>query len=298
MSKPDLSIIIISYNTKKITKDCLDSMLKSLKKSTLNYEIIVIDNHSIDRSLQLLREYSSNYSNIRIIENKENLGFGKANNQGVKIAKSDYILFLNSDILVLNDAIEKLYNFYRQNENMINFLGSKLLNKDMTSQPSCGPFYTLSIVFGWIFLRGDLWNLTRYSPNELKEVDWISGACVMTKKIYLKNINGFDENIFMYIDEIDLLYRAKIKGYRVFFYPEARFIHLGSASSGKRKFPVIQAYRGLLYFYKKHYSYSSLLLLKIMLKLKASIGLVIGQIFNNKYLKETYGKAYQMVKMV
>ncbi|OGK14012.1 hypothetical protein A2859_00280 [Candidatus Roizmanbacteria bacterium RIFCSPHIGHO2_01_FULL_37_16b] len=236
-------------------------------------------------------------NDLRIIENKKNLGFGKANNQAVELASSDYILFLNSDILVLDSAIKELYKFYKQNENMINFLGGKLLNKDMSQQASCGPFYTLPIVFAALFLRGDYYSLTRYSPNKLKEVDWISGACILTKKQYLQSINGFDENIFMYMDEIDLLYRAKMKNYRVFFYPNARFIHLGSASSGERKYPILQVFKGLIYFYKKHYSAPKLILLKIMLKLKARVGLTLGNLFNNAYLKETYGKALKLVEV-
>ena len=296
MKKYDLSIIITSYNTREITRNCLDSILKSLKKSSLNYEIIVVDNASSDNSVKLLEGLRVN--GLRVIKNIKNLGFGKANNQGVKTAQSDYILFLNSDIIILEDAIDKLYKFYKQNENTINFLGGKLLNKDMSPQPSCGPFYTLPVIFAALFLRGDYWGLTRYSPKTLKEVDWISGACILSKKQYLNSINGYDETIFMYMDEIDLLYRAKNFGHRVFFYPDARFIHLGSASSQSRKYPILQVYSGLLYFYKKHYSTSSQFLLKIMLKLKAAISLAVGQILNNKYLKETYGKAYQMVKLV
>ena len=295
MKKYDLSIIITSYNTREITRNCLDSILKSLKKSSLNYEIIVVDNASLDDSVKMLKSLRIN--DLRIIENKKNLGFGKANNQAVELASSDYILFLNSDILVLDSAIKELYKFYKQNENMINFLGGKLLNKDMSQQASCGPFYTLPIVFAALFLRGDYYSLTRYSPNKLKEVDWISGACILTKKQYLQSINGFDENIFMYMDEIDLLYRAKMKNYRVFFYPNARFIHLGSASSGERKYPILQVFKGLIYFYKKHYSAPKLILLKIMLKLKARVGLTLGNLFNNAYLKETYGKALKLVEV-
>ena len=296
MKKYDLSIIITSYNTREITRNCLDSILKSLKKSSLNYEIIVVDNGSNDGSIKMLETLSVN--ELRVIKNKKNLGFGKANNHAVELASSNYILFLNSDIIVLDSAIEELYKFYKQNENMINFLGGKLLNKDMTPQPSCGPFYSLPVIFAALFLRGDYWGLTRYSPKTLKEVDWISGACILSKKQYLNSINGYDETIFMYMDEIDLLCRAKKLGYRVFFYPDARFIHLGSASSQSRKYPILQVFNGLLYFYKKHYSTSSQFLLKIMLKLKAAIGLTVGQILNNKYLKETYAKAYQMVKLV
>ncbi|MBI4226561.1 glycosyltransferase family 2 protein [Candidatus Roizmanbacteria bacterium] len=165
----------------------------------------------------------------------------------------------------------------------------------MSLQPSCGPFYTLPVIFGALFLRGDYWGLTRYSPNKVKEVDWISGACILTKKQYLTSIEGFDENIFMYMDEVDLLYRAKKQGYSVFFYPKAEFIHLGSASSGERKYPILQVFKGLSYFYKKHHTAPEQIILRFMLKLKAVIWLIMGYIFNNTYLKETYGKALKLV---
>jgi len=301
MSKFDLSIIIVSYNTKKITLNCTKSIIKSLKKSYLKHEIIVFDNASNDNSIQAIKEFKTKIKNrnqeIILIKSKKNIGFGAANNKAAKIARSDYLLFLNSDIIVLNSAIEKLYNFYKQNEKSINFLGGKLLNKDGTSQPSCGPMYKLPMIFAHLFLRGDHWGLTRSSPNKLKEVDWISGACILTKKEYFEKVGGFDEKIFMYMEEIDLFYRAKKIGYKVFFYPEARFIHLGSQSSSGRTFPILQVYQGLVYFYKKHFSKFSLFILIIMLKLKALIGFLIGKIINHQYLTQTYAKAWQIAKM-
>jgi GT2 family glycosyltransferase len=301
MNQFDLSIIIISYNTEKITIDCLKSIIESLKNSSLKCEIIVVDNASKDNSVSSIKKLKSEIKNrnlkINLIENKENIGFGPANNQAVKLAKSDYLLFLNSDIIVLNASIEKLYNFYKQNEKLFNFLGGKLLNKDGTSQPSCGPMYTLPMIFAHLFLRGDYWGLTRYSPNKIKEADWISGACILTKKEYFEKLDGFDEKIFMYMEEIDLFYRAKKHGFKVFFYPEAQFIHLGSQSSAGRIFPILQVYQGLIYFYKKHFSQFSLFILIIMLKLKALIGFLIGKIINNQYLTQTYAKAWQISKM-
>lgn len=298
MLKPEieLSIIIISYNTKKITEDCIKSIETSLKQSPLSYEIIIIDNASTDGTIKLLTSLRVN--GLRVIQNKTNLGFAKANNQGVKEAKGKYILFLNSDIVVLDDAIEKLLTFYKQNELAIQFLGGKLLNKDKTPQPSCGPFYSLPVIFGALFLKGDYWGLTRSSPNTIKEVDWVSGACILTKKEYFEAIGGFDENIFMYMDEIDLLYRAKKKGYRVFFYPEAEFIHLGSASSGGRTYPILQVFRGFLYFYKKHHNTKlSLFLLKFMLQLKSWIAVSIGRLTRNSYLIKTYEEAQKLVQV-
>lgn len=293
MSSFNLSIIIISYNTQKITQDCLDSIYKTLNESKLAYEIIVVDNASNDGSVVMLKDYQKRHSNFKLIESHENLGFAKANNLGVKRAQGEYLLFLNSDIIVLDNAIDKLLKKIKQ-DNSINFLGGKLYNRDMTPQASCGPFYSLPIVFAALFLKGDYWGLTRFSPNNFREVDWVSGACILTKKEFFNKLNGFDEKIFMYMDEIDLLYRAKKHGFKVYFEPQAHFIHLGSASSDGRTYPIIQVYNGFTYFYKKHHSAFSLKTLKFMLKLKAVISILIGRAIKNNYLKETYEKALKL----
>lgn len=293
--KPELSIIIISYNTAEITKNCLESVVRSIKNK-INYEIIVVDNASSDKTISLLTDYELRITNLKLIKNDKNLGFAKANNQGVKVAKGKYILFLNSDIVVLEDAIAKLLDFFKTEENTIHFLGGKLLNKNLSPQPSCGPFYTLPVVFGALFLRGDYWGLTRSSPNKVKEVDWVSGACILTKKEHFYKVGGFDEKIFMYMDEIDLLFRAKKQAMKTFFYPDAKFIHLASASSGGKTYPILQVYRGFLYFYKTHCSRFELFFLKILLKLKALISLSVGKLTNNSYLKQTYEKAYRITE--
>ena len=101
----------------------------------------------------------------------------------------------------------------------------------------------------------------------------------------------------MYMEEIDLFYRAKKQGYKVFFYPEACFIHLGSASSTGRAYPISQVFKGLIYFYRKHRSPITLLLLKIMLQLKALAGLILGYVLGNTYLKKTYAKALEIAKL-
>ncbi len=298
-AKIELSIIIISYNTAPITRNCLDSIRKSLEKSPVGYEIIVVDNASTDKSLQMLETVKrAHITNMQLVINNKNVGFAKANNQATQIAQGKYLLFLNSDIVVLDNAIDTLLEFYKKNESEVHFLGGKLLNKDKTSQPSAGPFYTLPVVFAALFLRGDYWGLTRYSPDKTKEVDWVSGACILTKKDYFRKIHGFDEGIFMYMDEIDLLYRAKKTGYRVWFYPEAKFIHLGSASSAGRTYPILQVYKGFTYFYRKHYNNPvSIFLLKSMLQLKSIVALLIGKVTRNKYLTQTYEEAFRLAQM-
>ena len=302
---PELSIIVISYNTAKITLNCLNSIIKSID-NIINYEIIVIDNASTDSSQsqisklksQTLRIGGQNHNlNLKTIFNTLNLGFARANNQGVKIAKGKYILFLNSDIIVLDDAIAKLLNYFKQNENPIDFIGGKLFEKDgKTPQPSCGPFYSLPVIFGALFLKGDHWGLTRSSPDKIKKVDWVSGACILTTKEKFNKIQGFDEKIFMYMDEIDLLFRAKKAQMQTLFYPQAQFIHLASASSGGKTYPILQVYRGFIYFYKKHHSPPYIFFLKFLLKLKAVIALLIGRLTQNQYLIQTYEKALRLTQ--
>ncbi len=295
MKKIDLSIVIVSYNTKKITEDCLESINRSLTGTKIKYEIIIVDNGSHDGSAQLLETMSrDNHNNLVYKQTGQNLGFGKGTNLGVKISQGKYILLLNSDTIVLNRAIEKLYNFYIENEKHVHFLGAKLLNRDLTPQPSACRFFTLPVVFTTLLLKGDYWGLTRSSPNNFCQVDWISGACIMTTKKYFQRLGGFDKNIFMYMEEVDLLYRARKLGLNTYFYPDSQIIHFGSASSNGKTFPILQVYRGFIFFYKKHYSIFHLLILHLILKFKAMIAYLIGKIKGNQYLIETYEQAFRI----
>lgn len=295
MKTIDLSVVIVSYNTKKITKDCLASIKRSLTGTKIKYEIVVVDNGSRDGSGELLEKLSKDRTNCLIYKQTgENLGFGKGNNLGVKMANGKYILLLNSDTMVLNRAIEKLFEYYSEHEKEVHFLGAKLLNFDLSPQPSAGRFFSLPVVFATLLLKGDYWGLTRSSPNRFTQVDWISGACIMTTKKIFQKTGGFDEDIFMYMEEVDLLYRAKKSGLNTFFYPDAQIIHLGSASSNGKTFPILQVYRGFLFFYKKHYSLLALLGLRLILKIKATIAYLIGRIKGNRYLITTYGEALKI----
>jgi len=297
---PDLSIVIVSYNTRKITHQCIESIFKSFRsyksQDVPRFEIILIDNGSkIDDSPNYLLNYAKKHKSIVFIANESNIGFGPANNQAVKRAKGKYILFLNSDTVILKDALNKLFSFYQKNENTKHFVGPKLLNKDMTSQPSAAKFFTLPVIFATLFLRGDYWGLTRFSPKETRRVDWVSGAAIITKKEYFEKIGGFDENIFMYMEEVDLLYRANKLGFTTFFYHKSKLIHLGSASSNGRTYPIIQIYRGFIFFYKKHYPKLALFLLRFLLRLKAVVAWFFGYIIDNSYLKKTYEEAFHVV---
>ena len=279
-----ISIIIPSWNTKDLLRNCLKSLGSS-------YEIIVVDNNSTDGTVKMIEK---EFPYILLIKNKKNVGFGAANNQGMRKAKGDYLLLLNSDTIVKNRAPLVMAQ-YLKNNNDVGVVGPRLLNKDGTLQPSAGPFPDLKISFIMLFLEHWMGDLVRSSFKKTKEVDWVMGAAFMIKKEILNKVGFMDEGLFMYMDEVEWSFRIKKAGYKVVFYPQVEITHLGGASSKTgRKDPILNIYRGLIYFYKKHYSGWQLVILKIMLKLKATLSYLLGLILNNSYLKRTYAQAFKI----
>jgi GT2 family glycosyltransferase len=287
----DLSVVIVSYNTEKLLDDCLSSLFASFVRSSISLEVIVVDNISTDGTRLMLKK---KYPQVIAVLNNENVGFGRANNQGIRKAKGEYVLLLNSDTIIPKGEINKLYEFALQHPK--SFVGPKLLNIDKSPQTSCGPFFTLPVVFAVLFLKGDTTGITRWSPDKIQRVDWVSGACFIGRRRAFLDDLLFDEKIFMYMEEVDLFMRAKKRGYQVFFYPGSGIIHLGSGSStNKRTGPVLNIYKGLTYIYRKHYSPLARVLLKDLLKKKAILSVLIGYIAGSEYLKKTYAQAYRLV---
>lgn len=287
----DCSIIIPSYNTEALLKNCLDSIYKTCQGNAFSFEVIVVDNDSHDGTVRMIRK---DYRRVVLMKNSKNVGYGKANNQGIREAKGTYILLLNSDTIVEENAIRRLLEFTKTENDA--FVGAKLYNEDGSAQTSCGPFFTPWVVFASLFLKGDVIGLTRWSPERVTTVDWVSGACIMAKKDLFLNGLLFDEEIFMYMEEIDLLYRAKEKGYRTLFYPDSHVTHLGSGGSAEnRKKAIANIYRGIRYFYKKHYSENSYTIVQFILRIKARLGILIGMFTGNGNMKKTYEEAIQLV---
>ena len=286
----DLSIIIVSYNTKVLLKNCLDSIFQSLGAAPFSYEIIVVDNKSSDESVKLI----STYKKVTLLANDTNVGFGKANNQGAQKARGKTLLFLNSDIVVLDQAITKLFVYFKSlaHETIV---GGKLFNPDKTPQSSCGPKYSLQNIFIALFLKGDYLQITRYSPDTVTSVDWVMGACIMISKSTFNKLAGFDEGIFMYMEEIDLQFRAQKLGAKIYFYPEAGFIHVGHASSDGRASPIINVFRGFMYFYKKHGNYLENIILRALLVLKSVSAILLFSLLGKKYDRDIYIKALGLI---
>ena len=265
----ELSIITVNYKSADHLIECLRSIKENLKN--LEYEIIVIDNASGDRSVGKIQ---AAFSDIVLIENKTNLGFAKANNQGIRRSRGRYILLLNNDTVVLPNAVEAMVGVLKRSAD-IGIVGCRLLNPDKTPQQSFGS------AAGFI---GDLLQSTfsntlfANSSNPIvekilarlhrsgKKVGWVCGACMLCRRDSLEETGLLDENFFMYKEDMDLCISFRKKNWGIYYTPDAPIIHHLGASVFAKPFETAIEYRkSQLYFYKKHYGWMGLLCLKIYL---------------------------------
>lgn len=257
--KIDVSIIIPSFNTKDLTLACIDSIIKSIKD--LNYEIIVIDNASEDSSDIEILSLKSNIQNLNVIINKNNLGFSKAVNKGIKQSKGEYILILNSDTKVKGESISKLLEFARKTQDA-GVIGPRLVNKDGSDQPSCFRFPTIvgAIKEYWLGIKG---SFEKYIPvmnshSPFVGVDAVVGAAFLISPLALQKVGLFDERYFMYYEDIDYCRRVKQALLKVYYFPASELIHY-HGESGKnletlnyqwrRLIPSSKIYYGIIKYY-------------------------------------------------
>ena len=255
-----LSIIIVNYNTYSLTKQTIDSVINQL--IPFAYEIILVDNASTDGSIQQLKEdFNSQEEFIHIIINNSNLGFGRANNIGMKLSKGEYILLLNSDTVVGEDCLEKCLNQI-QDQVEVGALGCKVVLGDGSLDHACKRGFPTPKASLYYFLKLDRKNPMKYGlydalhlgEDEVGEVDALMGAFMLMPRKVLDEVGLFDEDYFMYGEDIDLCYRIKSAGYKVLYYPEARIIHYKGGSSKKRRTKVIYDFHHAMWiFYRKHY---------------------------------------------
>lgn len=250
-----LVIGIVNYNCIEHTLRLIDSIKKN--PPSCEYQIVILDNASKDRSKEFLRRLED----IKVIFKTENLGFGKGCNDIAWRTESEYILFLNPDVILTKNALDNLIKFMDNNKECA-ISGGKLLNLDGTIQYSCRRFPTLINVF---FGRENL--LTRFLPgnrftrnymyidmdyNKNNEVDWLRGAVFMVRRSVFERLKGFDERFFLFLEDTDLCLRARKEGYKVFFVSDAVFYHKlgGCVSSYPLKSKIIHNYSFYKYFMK------------------------------------------------
>jgi len=255
----DLSVIIVNYNVKEFLQNLLHSIEKS--SSNISKEIIVIDNASDDGSVEVIKE---KFPSIKLIENKINFGFGRANNQGLAIAKGKYILFINPDCIVSEDTIDKMIFFFESHPEC-GLAGCKILNSDGTLQLACrrsfpGPWTSFTKVTGLsnlfpksrIFAR---YNLTYLDENKTYEVDAVSGSFMMIRREVYEKVGGFDEQFFMYGEDLDLCYRIQKSGFKVFYVHTTQVIHYKGESTKRSNLDETKLFYDAMHlFVKKHLS--------------------------------------------
>lgn len=247
----ELSIIIVTWNTADITLKNIQTIKKFLKNTS--YEIIVADNGSSDDTIKKLKKEGG----IKIIENKENLGFGKGNNVAASQAIGDYLLFLNSDMELIDNKLRNMLDFIGKNT-QVGIIGPKFLNIDKTDQGSVFPPQSLINAFREFWLGQSTYS--KYVPKSTKpsEVSSISGGAILIRRQLFNKIGGWDKRYFMYFEDLELCRQVRKLGYKIYYYPQCRFIHRHGASGKsladasnqwRRLIPSSKIYHGTL----KHY---------------------------------------------
>ncbi len=260
----DVSIIVVSWNTRDILRDCLKSVYE--QTSDISFEVIVIDNASSDDSVFMVK---SEFPHVVLIENKDNRGFAAANNQGMQIANGRYVLLLNSDTIVLDGAIQKTLAFADQHPDAA-VVGCKVLNPDGFLQPTCFMYPSLLNLFlsstylYKIFPRSRFFGrerMTWWDRDDVREVEVVTGCFMLVRTEAIEQVGIMDESFFMYAEETDWCYRFNKAGWRLLFTPNAQIIHLGGQSSKIVKVQMnIELRKSILYFIRKNQGYLSYLL--------------------------------------
>jgi len=254
-----LSIVIVNYNTGKLLRSCLESVYAGANGTPL--DIWVVDNNSRDNSIAVIK---SLFPLVQVIENRANVGFSRANNLVVSQSRSDFILLLNPDTVIIGDAIERVVKFMKEHPE-VGIAGCKVLNRDGTLQLACRrsiptpevAFYRLTGL-SKLFPKSRVmakYNMTYESPDQTHEVDAVSGAFLMIRRQVVEEIGPLDERFFMYGEELDWCLRAKRAGWAVMYYPGAQIIHYkGESTKYNSRKAALEFHRAMYLFHRKHFA--------------------------------------------
>lgn len=294
----DVSIIIVSFNTREITLDCLNSIYANPPKFL--FETIVVDNNSTDGTVEDIKK---RFKDVRIIRNNENVGFSKANNQGFNVGRGKYFLLLNSDTIVDKGELDKLFEF----ANIANFgiLSCKLLNRDGSLQPNFGDLPTMPAVIFWISGLDGLINSLptthqnhrKYYNSSDREVGWVSGSVMLVKREVVEKIKGFDEKIFMYGEDMEICMRAKMHRFKIGWTNLAKITHFGGKSSiGNPSYNQwLGEFKGVEYIYGKYYGGVASIILKLIFYLFIALRVVVFTLMGRINYAKSYAKIFTKI---
>ncbi len=245
-----VSVVVVTYDGLPWVERCLESVS--------GYETIVVDNGSTDGTIELVRE---RFPDARLLE-QANKGLGAGSNVGMRIAAGDYFLLLNSDAWAVGDAVERLTAFAEEHPEAA-VVGPRLLNPDGSLQPSVRGFPTLwRLATEYFFLRKlaprsralNAFYGSRFAHDEVREAEFLMGACLLVRRQAADTVGLFDEDFFMFSEETDWCYRFRQAGWSVLFTPEAEFVHVGGATTARNWGPMYrEQLRGHLRFMAKHH---------------------------------------------
>lgn len=241
---PELSVIIVNYNGLKYLKECLESLTQKLQEIT--FEIIVLDNDSKDASCNYIKQ---NHPDVKLIESKINYGFGKGNNEAVKTAQGEYLLLINNDTIVL-DNLKPVLD-YLKSDNNIGVVGINMRNATNEYIPAAGNFpnYRNMFQFKKLLDLGTEFKTGNFS-KEHYEVGWLGGSFLILSKETYNRIKGFDEDYFMYVEDVDFCKKIANIGLKRVFMPSSSYIHFVGFNTNKNSMLV----KGYKIYLKKHFS--------------------------------------------
>lgn len=246
----DLSIIIVNWNTRDLLAQCLQSITDyALTDESFAIETVVVDNASADDSIVIVQQ---RFPWVKLIENQENVGFARANNQAIRQSQGRFILLLNSDAQLVPGAVTTMIRFLDSNPKA-GIASVPIASPDGNPQFCYGDFPNLYRDFRALFGL-HRWDLSCWKTlDKPRQVDWVSGACLMARRKTLDHIGLLDESFFMFGEEVDLCYRAVKAGWQVFLIPSTPVLHVRAGSSGKTAERILRLYRGRLRYAEKHF---------------------------------------------
>lgn len=262
-----IDIIIVSWNTKTLLANCLHSVVEATPPGT--YKIWVVDNGSTDGTQDML---ASAYPQVRLIQNQENVGFARANNQAINEGAGKYVLLLNPDTIIHPGSLEIMKNFLRETPSA-GAVGPLVYNPNGTLQTSAYPAPTLFRELWRLFHLDKLIPIGSYRQSDWehdrpREVENLLGACILVRRSVLNQIGLFDEHYFMYSEEIDLCFRMRRAGWQIYWLPEASIVHFGGQSTHQvAEAMFLELYRGKILYFKKHYGLAIGMLYKLIILL-------------------------------
>ena len=271
-----ISIIIVSWNTARLLENCLASILANPPASP--FESWVVDNASTDDSPRMVHE---KFPQVHLIENRENVGFARANNQAIQRCTGKYILLLNPDTLVASGALQALVDFLDKHPEA-GAAGARILNSDGSLQISSHPRPTLSRELWRLFHLDALspyamYPVTKWETNQPQEVDVLGGACLLLRKEVLEQVGFLDEDYFIYSEEVDLCYRIQRAGWRIYWVPQADVVHFGGQSTQQVPTEMfLNLYHSNIKYFRKHYGWSAAQIYKLILRIAALSRLILA----------------------